>query len=156
MLYGSLGVGSLIAGLAFSRIFSVPRIRLLTPASLLCAGLLIVALCANRSWFVGAAVIGMFSLSITTTIMIGITYRQIAAPDAIRSSVNVIGRMIAWGGQPFGAAIGAVLAATFSVRSAYAVAATVMLVASAGAYAALRVRPSPHTPGSGAATIESL
>ena len=138
VLYGSLGVGSLIAGLAFSRLFSVSRIRLLTPASLLCAGLLTAALCANRSWFVGAALVGLFSLSITTTIMIGITYRQIAAPDNLRSSVNVIGRMIAWGGQPFGAAIGAVVAAAFSVRAAYAVAATVMLAASAGAFTVLR------------------
>ena len=66
-------------------------------------------LAVNSQWVAALIAIGVFSLSITVTIMVGITYRQLAAPDDLRSSVNVIGRMTAWGGQPFGAATGASL-----------------------------------------------
>ena len=86
--------------------------------------------------------ITLFSWSITVTIMVGITYRQLAAPDDLRSSVNVIGRMTAWGGQPFGAASGAAIASFANVPTAYAVAAILMLVSSAGAAMSLRVSAS--------------
>ena len=47
-------------------------------------------------------------------------------PDDLRSSVNVLGRMISWGGQPFGAACGALVAGAASVPVAYVGAAVVM------------------------------
>jgi hypothetical protein len=40
--------------------------------------------------------------------------------------VNVLGRMVSWGGQPFGAAAGALVAAAATVHAAYAVAFAVM------------------------------
>lgn len=147
ILFGALGVGSLVAGLLFSRVFTVGRIPRLTPGSLVTAGLMIAALSVNASWLPAVVLVASFSLSITITIMVGITYRQIAAPDSIRSSVNVIGRMIAWGGQPFGAALGAVLAAGFGIQFAYATASGVMVATAAGAYLALR-RAAPTTAGS--------
>jgi len=67
-----------------------------------------------------------------------ITYRQLVAPDHLRSSVNVIGRMVAWGGQPFGAATGALIASMASVNNAYRAAAVVMLLTSLLARIALR------------------
>lgn len=145
VLYGSLGVGSLIAGVSFSRVFAVGRIRFLTPISLASAGGCVALLCAARSWILGVTLVGLFSLAITVTIMIGITYRQIAAPDSIRSSVNVVGRMIAWGGQPFGAFLGAGLSSLFDVRVAYAVAAVVMGATAAGAFLSLRAGPTGMT-----------
>ncbi|MDQ3763235.1 MAG: MFS transporter [Actinomycetota bacterium] len=51
----------------------------------------------------------------------GITYRQSATPDELRGRVNVVARMIAWGGHPFGAAIGGALASAFGVRTALVV-----------------------------------
>lgn len=147
VLFGALGVGSLIAGLSFSRVFAIGRIPKLTPGSLLAAGLIVAAMSVNSSWLIAIALVGSFSLSVTITIMVGITYRQMAAPDSIRSSVNVIGRMVAWGGQPFGAALGAVLAAGFDVQFAYTVAAGVMAVTAVVAFLALRgAQPRPMTP----------
>jgi acyl-coenzyme A thioesterase PaaI-like protein len=90
--------------------------------------------------------IALLSWSITITIMVGITYRQLAAPDDLRSSVNVIGRMTAWGGQPFGAATGAVIAATADVPAAYAVAAAVLVIAASGATLSLRTSPGLAAP----------
>ena len=144
ILYGSLGVGSLIAGVSFSRVFAVSRVRFLTPVSLATAGACVALLCAVQSWILGAVFVGLFSLAITSTIMVGITYRQIAAPDEMRSSVNVVGRMIAWGGQPFGAFLGAGLASLFDVRFAYAVAAVIMGATAVGAFLSLRTVKRPN------------
>jgi MFS family permease len=138
LLYGALGVGSLIAGLLFARLFRPARVRVLTPGSLAVSGLVVAFLVVDTLWVAALIAIAVFSWSITLTIMVGITYRQLAAPDNLRSSVNVIGRMTAWGGQPFGAATGAAIASFASVDTAYAVAATVMLISSAGAVVSLR------------------
>ena len=72
------------------------------------------------------------------TITTGITYRQLATPDTLTSTVNTIGRMIAAGGQPLGAAIGAVIAATTTITTAYATATTVMALTAVAALLALR------------------
>jgi MFS family permease len=142
LFYGALGVGSLIAGLIFATIFRPGRIRALTPGSLAISGLVVSLLAINTRWIAALFAIVVFSWSITVTIMVGITYRQLAAPDDLRSSVNVICRMTAWGGQPFGAASGAAIASLANVPTAYAVAAIVMLVSSAGAAMSLGVSAS--------------
>ena len=132
LLYGALGVGSLAAGLVFLRVFRPDRVRVLTPGTLLSGrrprrdprrqhdGSRAPHHCCG-------------SLAIGTAIVVGITYRQLAAPDDLRSSVNVIGRMIAWGGQPFGAATGAAIAATTDVPTAFIVASAITLISGIGA-----------------------
>ena len=77
-------------------------------------------------WWIAGLVLVIFSSGISTAITTGITYRQLASPDDLRSSVNVLGRMVSWGGQPFGAVAGAIIAAASNVHTAYAVAAVVM------------------------------
>ena len=138
LLYGALGVGSLAAGLVFARVFRPDRVRVLTPGTLLLAGGLIAILAANTRWIPALLTIAAYSLAIGTAIVVGITYRQLAAPDDLRSSVNVIGRMIAWGGQPFGAATGAAIAAATDVPTAFIVASAITLISGIGAAVALR------------------
>ncbi|HWM18126.1 MAG TPA: MFS transporter [Ilumatobacteraceae bacterium] len=138
LLYGALGVGSLAAGLLFARVFRPGRIKVLTPGALVLAGGLVAVLAANTRWVTALIAIALFAWAIMTAVIVGITYRQLAAPDDLRSSVNVIGRMIAWGGQPFGAAAGAAISATADVPTAYSVAAVIMLVSGVGAAIALR------------------
>jgi MFS family permease len=139
-LFGALGVGSLVAGLSLARVFRPRRVRVITPASLAASALLAAMLAASHSYGTTLIVIALFSCSITLTIMIGITYRQLVVPDELRSSVNVMGRMIAWGGQPFGAVCGAPIASFSTVVAAYGVAAVVMAISALGAEAALRHR----------------
>jgi hypothetical protein len=50
-------------------------------------------------------------------ILSGIIYRQQATPDHLQARVNVVGRMIAWGGQPVGAAVAGAVASVVSVRA---------------------------------------
>lgn len=49
--------------------------------------------------------------------------------------------MIAWGGQPFGAAVGATIAAVTTVPAAYVVTGSMMLVAAAPARFSLDADP---------------
>jgi MFS family permease len=138
VLYAALGIGGLIAGLALPRVFHVDRIRRVAPACLAAAGASVAALLAAPSIWLAAIAVGAFSLAISLLIVVGITYRQTVTPDDLRSTVNVIGRMISWGGQPFGAATGAVVAELASVRIAYGVAVAVLLVDATAAAVALR------------------
>jgi MFS family permease len=146
LFYGAIGVGSLVAGLLFGRVFRPQRVRFLTPGSVAVSAIVVALLAGNTLWVVALVAIAVFSWSITITIMVGITYRQLAAPDDLRSSVNVIGRMTAWGGQPFGAATGAVIAATADVPVAYAVASVVLGIAACGATVSLRTSPGLAAP----------
>jgi MFS family permease len=138
VMYGAIGVGSLLAGLVLSRLFRVHRVRFLSPTTIGVSGVLALLLAVNRGWVVATALVLLFSVSMSITILVGITYRQLVAPRDLTSSVNVIGRMIAWGGQPFGAAVGAVVASVWDVQVAYAVAAASMLATGSGAAVALR------------------
>ena len=142
LLYGATGIGALVAGVVFARLFRTDRARWLTPTTLLLSSVVAAGLAVASGWVVAALLLTVFSWSIATTINVGITYRQLAAPDDLRSSVNVLGRMIAWGGQPFGAACGAVVAGAAGVPLAYAGAAVVMAVSGTLAAVLLWGRPA--------------
>jgi len=144
ILYAAIGVGGLLSGLLFARLFRVERVPVLTPVALAASGVLALALASTSRWLVASRLVGLFALTITTTITVGITYRQIVAPDHLRSSVNVIGRMVAWGGQPFGAAAGALVAAVSPVPVVYASAGALMLAVGVVARLLLARRPAPR------------
>jgi predicted MFS family arabinose efflux permease len=139
LLYGAIGVGSLLAGMSFSRLYERRRIRYLSPGSLAVSGAIAAVLAVEVGWVATIVLLALFSCSMTVTIVIGITYRQMASPDHLRSSVNVIGRMVAWGGQPFGAVTGAVIASLVSILAAYATASAIMLLAAFAAAIALNL-----------------
>ena len=96
------------------------------------------ALVAARHWVGAIGLFVVFFWAVGTTITTGITYRQLVAPDELRSSVNVLGRMISWGGQPFGAAIGAVIASVADVHAAWVFA--FVLMSTTAIFSALALR----------------
>ena len=60
-------------------------------------------------------------------------------PDRLQSRVNASARLIAWGGQPFGAAVGGLVAEATTVRIAYLVVGMgVVVSAAAGWFSSLR------------------
>jgi predicted MFS family arabinose efflux permease len=126
LIYSATGVGALVAGLMFARIFAPRRVRWMSPGTVLVAALTVTGLTLATNWVVAAILLVVFAWANGVTVTSGITYRQLATPDSLRSSVNVFGRMVSWGGQPFGAATGSLVAAHASVRSAYIVAAVVL------------------------------
>jgi MFS family permease len=138
ILYSAYGTGALLSGLLFAHIFSTRRVRWITPISIAFSSATAVGLVISTDWRPSAMLLLLFSWSVTTTITTGITYRQLAAPDDLRSSVNVFGRMISWGGQPFGAGAGALISALLDVRAAYMFTVVVTAISATMAYVFLR------------------
>ena len=72
-------------------------------------------------------------------ILNGIAYRQQTLPDDMQGRVNVVGRMVSWGGQPFGAALGGLGATVLGLRPSLVVLALPAALASALSWRALRL-----------------
>jgi hypothetical protein len=91
-------------------------------------------------------IIGVWQLCNTLIIINGITLRQQVTPDHLQARVNTTARMVAWGGQPFGAAVGGVLTELFDIRIALLiVAGGVALSAIYGWFSPLRERDAAVT-----------
>jgi predicted MFS family arabinose efflux permease len=82
---------------------------------------------APQLW-AGVVLIGIWQLCNTLIIINGIALRQQVTPDHLQARVNTTARMVAWGGQPFGAAVGGLLAELFDVRSALLIVAVGVLI----------------------------
>lgn len=81
----------------------------------------------------------LWMMCYTLVIVNTISLRQVVTPDHLQSRVNASARMIAWGGQPFGAAMGGLLAEATTVRIAYLVMGMgVVVSAAAGWFSSLR------------------
>ena len=58
------------------------------------------------SFGIGIVFYTFWTMCYTLFIVTTISLRQIVTPDRLQSRVNASARLIAWGGQPFGAAVG--------------------------------------------------
>jgi MFS family permease len=67
--------------------------------------------------------------------------RQLVTPDQLQGRVNATARMIAWGGSPFGALVGGLLADQIGIRPTFLLMAGLMLlIALLGWFTPLRER----------------
>jgi predicted MFS family arabinose efflux permease len=73
----------------------------------------------------------LWELASTTAVTNGITIHQQLTPDDMQGRVNTTGRMIAWGGTPFGALLGGWVAQAYGVRAAYLLLAIPVVVGAA-------------------------
>jgi MFS family permease len=137
LLYTAGAVGSLIAT------FALP---LLTrgagrgTASVVGQGLFvaaIVALAITPAFWAALLLWVVWAYGRVTVNLNGITVRQMLTPDELQGRVNTTGRMIAWGGMPFGALLGGPIADISGVRIAY----LVLALPAAIGFVALLVSP---------------
>lgn len=113
LCYTTLGVGTLVAALAVPRLSARSGFaRTATVAlGLGVVGLVGWSVAANLG--LGLVFLGLWQFGSSTFILTGITVRMRLTPDALQGRVNTTARMLAWGGQPFGAALaGALVGAT--------------------------------------------
>jgi MFS family permease len=118
VLYSAGALGALVAALALPRILHRVSATHLTVLTLTATFALTLVIAVNTAYAVALVVWIAWELNVQLTVLNGIAYRQRVTPDHLQSRVNVVARMLAWGGQPFGAALGGVLAAVFDVRTA--------------------------------------
>jgi MFS family permease len=119
LLYTAGAVGSLAAAWYFPRLRKAagPGRASIIGYAIVTAGLAGIAL--NTSFAVALALWLAWDFAATLATTNGILIRQELTPDELQGRVNTTGRMIAWGGTPFGAVIGGLLAEAYGTRTAY-------------------------------------
>lgn len=120
-LYSAGAAGALLTAIALPRLarrLGPPRVTLLAVAANL-----VFLLGLALSPTLPIALIVMFAWQGTYSLVVinGITLRQQLTPDRLQGRVNVTARMIAWGGQPFGAVIGGFIADRATIQLTYLV-----------------------------------
>lgn len=120
-LFTASAIGALLASLSLpylTKRFAVQRITLWG----LFANLLsLLFLIAAPTLPVALGIYLLWTFCNTLIVINGISLRQMVTPEPLLSRVNVTARMIAWGGSPFGAAVGGILAEALDIRTAYLV-----------------------------------
>jgi MFS family permease len=132
LLYAAGAVGSLIAAVILPRASRQAGQGAVTVAGLAVFVVSVIGLAGTSGFTVALAAWAIWSVARLTVNANGITVRQLVTPDELQGRVNTTGRMIAWGGTPFGALIGGLTADAYGVRVAYlvlAVPAAISLVA---------------------------
>lgn len=121
LLFTAGALGSLLASLLLPQLTQRFPVGWITLGSMILNLLFLLGLVLAPSLVVSLALYAVWELCYTLTTTNGITLRQVVTPDSLQSRVNAYARMIAWGGTPFGAAIGGLLAQWTSIRTAYVV-----------------------------------
>jgi MFS family permease len=119
LLYTAAAFGAMLAALLLPAMthslgagpLSITAYLLLTAA--------VCALAMAEAFPVALALWALWNFASTAAITNSITLRQQLTPDDLQGRVNTTGRMIAWGGTPFGALLGGILADTAGARTAY-------------------------------------
>ena len=110
LLYSATAVGAFLMSMA------IAWIQRTVPTGWITIGSLAASWTAQVMWAyvtsipVGLVILMLFQAASSLTIMNGIIVRQSLAPDHLQARVNTTARMIAWGGTPFGAMVGGLLA----------------------------------------------
>jgi predicted MFS family arabinose efflux permease len=118
-LLAVISIGGLLASLTFGRIFEPARVRNLTVAAAATSTVTTAALALTHPVPAADILLLVYALALPVTTMAGIVYRQTVTPEQLRSRVMTAGRMIAWGGQPLGAALAGIVAQLSGVTAAY-------------------------------------
>jgi predicted MFS family arabinose efflux permease len=112
----------------FSRLYRRRSPAALTATALVTAAIALGSLALVTPLPTALAPLLVFWLAANIVVTTGITYRQTSTPDLLLARVNVVGRMIAWGGRPAGAAVIGILASGIGVRVTFAVTAVSLLL----------------------------
>ncbi|OUE27584.1 MFS transporter [Clavibacter michiganensis] len=130
ILAAAAACGTLLASRALGPIQRRVGVGAITIGGLALQTALTAAWAAVGSVLVAVLVLAAWQAATSTVSLSGIVVRQTVTPAHLQGRVNTTARMIAWGGQPIGAGLGGVLAASTGVRTA-------ILVTGLGALAGL-------------------
>ncbi|MCC3764631.1 MFS transporter [Glycomyces sp. TRM65418] len=121
LLYSATAAGSLLGALLLRRLTSRLGYGRTSIAVYALELAMILALATAGPGGLGLALLlwVAWDFAHTAAVVNGITVRQLLTPDDLQGRVNTTGRMIAWGGAPFGALAAGVLADRVGVQSAY-------------------------------------
>jgi len=117
-LFTAQAVGSLVASLALPQLVRRIPVGRITLAAMLFYLVMLLGFIMVGTLTVSLVFCGLFSVFSTLVVLNGISLRQMVTPESLMSRVNATARMVAWGGTPFGAALGGLLAEWLDIRVA--------------------------------------
>ena len=128
LLFGGAAVGSLAAARLIEPAQARFGIGTITLGALGLNAVFLGAWAASTT--LAAGILALLGWQATNSLISlnGIVVRQTLTPASLQGRVNTTARMIAWGGQPFGAGIGGLCAETWGVRAAVLIAGTGVLI----------------------------
>jgi len=118
LLFTAAAVGSLAAALALPRLTRRVAAARISLVALQLDVALVLAVAVAPTLTLALVLLAVQSAVHMLIILNGITLRQLVTPDELQGRVNTTARMIAWGGTPFGAITGGVIADAAGVRTA--------------------------------------
>jgi MFS family permease len=121
LLYTAGAIGSLIAAVVLPPAIRRAGQGIVSIAAFAMFVIAIIGLAATSEFAMALGLWALWAVARLTVNANGITVRQLLTPDHLQGRVNTTGRMISWGGTPFGALIGGVIADSYGVRAAYLV-----------------------------------
>jgi Transmembrane secretion effector len=121
LLYAAGAVGSLIAAVLLPRASRWAGQGMVSIGGLVVFVVALIGLAGTSAFTVALAGWAIWAVARLTVNANGITVRQLLTPDELQGRVNTTGRMLAWGGTPFGALAGGLTADAYGVRVAYLV-----------------------------------
>lgn len=145
LLFTAGAAGSFVASLLLPQLTKRSPVGWITLVAMSLNLILLLFLAGVSSWSVALVLYACWELSYTLTTTNGRALRQLVIPDHLQSRVNAYARMIAWGGTPFGAAVGGLLAQATTIRTTYLIlAAGIALSTLLGWFSPLRQRTKIH------------
>jgi hypothetical protein len=121
LLFTAGALGSLLASLLLPQATRRFPVGWITLGAMMLNLLFLLELVLASSLAMSLILYALWELCYTLTTTNGIALRQVVTPDHLQSRVNAYARMIAWGGTPFGAAVGGLLAQWATIRTTYLV-----------------------------------
>lgn len=118
LLYGACGLGTLIAGIALPRLTRIAPIGWITLGGLAANWALLLGWTFTTAIPLALLILCAWQATNSLVTINGILARQQLSPDHLQGRVNATARMIAWGGQPLGAATAGTLAEHWSIQTA--------------------------------------
>lgn len=140
--YTALSAGALIGTQLIPVVRERFSVRTVAVAGLLCGAVGIIGWSQQPHYAVGVGALVIYQVGATSVILNGISERARLTPDYLQGRVNTSARMIAWGGQPIGALIGAAAVMHLGIAGTHQIAIVLLLLTAGLMYVLLRHAPS--------------
>ena len=123
VLLATLGVGGLIGATFAARIVARIGPGTAAQATVVIGAILTLVIGTTSSPWVAGTALFTYGLSITLWNVVSVSLRQTITPDELRGRVAGASRLVTWGAQPVGAALGGLTATWLGIRAPFYIAA---------------------------------